>query len=138
MFQSGDRRVLNADLGRVLELPKLTRLFYPAGVFTGVTQEPSTSSREWNHFVVSLLTIFPLAVTTVWRSFMTTGPIKDRRYFFPNNIWIGWIDHHWLRDSLNRIDHNWFNDFILGPGTVACFYLAFSGLYAIGGLARSH
>jgi hypothetical protein len=84
--------------------------------------------------VVCLLTIGPLAVTTVWRSFMTTGPIKDRRYFFPNNTWVGWIDHHWLRDSLNRIDHNWFNDFILGPGTVACFYLAFTGLYALAGL----
>src|SRR5262245_59360456 len=69
---------------------------------------------------------------------MTTGPIKDRRYFFPNTTSIGWIDHHWLRDSLNRIDHNWFNDFILGPGTVACFYLAFTGLYAIAGLASSH
>src|SRR5262245_4584248 len=139
MFQVGDRRVLNADLNRVREPPKINCDFsIPPVSLQVVTQEPSKSSREWNHFVVSLLTIGPLAVTTVWRSFMTTGPIKDRRYFFPNTTWIGWIDHHWLRDSLNRIDHNWFNDFILGPGTVSCFYLAFTGLYAIAGLASSH
>lgn len=32
------------------------------------------------------------------------------------------------------MDHSWFNDFLLGPGTVACFFVAFTSLYAAGGV----
>ncbi len=91
---------------------------------------------EWKQLAFSLLTTIPLAIATVWRSFMTTGPIKNRHYLFPNNTWIGWIDRHLLASWLNKIDHNWLNDFLLGPGTVACFYLAFTSLYAIAGVLR--
>jgi hypothetical protein len=42
--------------------------------------------------------------------------------FFPNDTALGLIDRSWL------------NDFLLGPGTVACFFVAFTLLYAAGGL----
>jgi hypothetical protein len=48
------------------------------------------------------------------------------------------IDHRWLGDWLSRIDHSWFNDFLLGPGTVACFFVVFTTLYAAGGLFQEH
>jgi hypothetical protein len=75
-----------------------------------------------------------LAVFTVWRASVTDWrSTRDRFYFFPNTTWIGSIDHYWLGDALRRIDRSWLNDFLLGPGTVACFFVAFTLLYAVGG-----
>jgi hypothetical protein len=89
------------------------------------------------HFAVSVLAMGSLSMITVWRNIMTTGPTKDRYYFFPNDTWIGRIDRDWLGDLLNTVDHSWLNDFLLGPGTVSCFYLAFTVLYAFAGLFSS-
>ena len=64
-----------------------------------------------------------LSVFTVWRAAVTAWrPVPDRLYFFSSGGWLG------------RIDHSWFNDFLLGPGTVACFFAAFTALYAAHGL----
>jgi len=91
--------------------------------------------RQWIHFVISAATMFALAGFTVWRASVTAWrPPTDRIYFFPNNTWLGSIDHRWLSGWLSRIDRSWFNDFLLGPGTVACFFVAFTLLYAVGGL----
>jgi hypothetical protein len=80
-----------------------------------------------------------LARFTVWRAAVTAWrPLENRDYFFPNDNWLGWIDHRWLGDSLSRIDHSWFNDFLLGPGTVACFFVAFTALYAANGLFQTN
>src|SRR5262245_19917855 len=66
-----------------------------------------------------------LAGFTVWRASVTAWrPAPDRVYFFPNNTWLG------------VIDRSWFNDFLLGPGTVACFFVVFTLLYAAGGVLR--
>jgi hypothetical protein len=40
------------------------------------------------------------------------------------------IDHRWLGDWLSRIERSWLNDFLWGPGTVACFFGVFTALYA--------
>lgn len=93
--------------------------------------------RQWIHFVISAATMLPLAGFTVWRAAVTAWrPTTDQFYFFPNDTWLGSIDHYWLGGWLNRIDRGWFNDFLLGPGTVACFFVAFTSLYATGGLIR--
>ena len=61
-----------------------------------------------------------LALFTVWRAAVTAWrPTAERHYLFPNNTWLGSIDRSWL------------NDFLLGPGTVACFFVAFTFLYAL-------
>ena len=79
--------------------------------------------------------MFVLAGFTIWRAAVTAWrPIPDRFYFFPNNNWLGSIDHRWLGGWLSRIDHSWFNDFLLGPGTVACFFVTFTALYAADGV----
>ena len=75
-----------------------------------------------------------LAGFTVWRAAVTAWrPTPNRYYFFPNNTSFGLIDRQWLGNWLSRIDHSWLNDFLLGPGTVACFFVAFTLLYAAGG-----
>ena len=68
---------------------------------------------------------------TIWRAAVTSWrPKPERFYFFPNDNWLGLIDHRWLDDWLSRIDHSWLNDFLLGPGTIACFFIVFTTLYA--------
>ena len=79
--------------------------------------------RQWIHFLVSIATMLLLSLFTVWRAAVTAWrPAADRLYFFPDNGWLG------------RIDRSWLNDFLLGPGTVACFFVAFTFLYALHGL----
>ena len=69
------------------------------------------------------MTMLVLAGFTVWRAAVTAWrPTPNRYYFFPNDTALGLIDRSWL------------NDFLLGPGTVACFFVAFTLLYAAGGL----
>jgi hypothetical protein len=83
------------------------------------------------------MTMLVLAGFTVWRAAVTAWRLPpDRVYFFPNDSWLGAIDHRWLGGWLSRIDHSWLNDFLLGPGTVACFFVAFTALYAANGLVH--
>jgi hypothetical protein len=64
---------------------------------------------------------------TVWRAAVTAWrPHEERLYFFPKDTWLG------------RVDRSWLNDFLLGPGTVACFFVAFTALYAADGLLHSN
>lgn len=108
--------------------------------FSGVNKavKAITENRQqWIHFAISAATMLALAGFTLWRAAATAWrPTADRFYFFPNDTWLGSIDHYWLGGWLNRIDRSWFNDFLLGPGTVACFFVAFTSLYATGGLIR--
>jgi hypothetical protein len=78
---------------------------------------------RWIHFAISATTMLTLGGCTVWRAAVTAWrPIPDRLYFFPNDNWLG------------RIDHSWLNDFLLGLGTIACFFVVFTALYAADGL----
>lgn len=64
-----------------------------------------------------------LAGFTLWRAGVTAWrPLADRLYLFSNETWMGVVDRSWL------------NDFLLGPGTVACSFIAFTTLYAAGGV----
>jgi hypothetical protein len=66
-----------------------------------------------------------LSALTVWRASVTAWrPTANRLYLFSNHTWLGSIDRSWL------------NDFLLGPGNVACFFIAFTFLYALSGLLR--
>jgi hypothetical protein len=106
--------------------------FFGVIKFVAIT---SDQRREWTHFALSAVTMLILAGFTVWRAAVTAWrPTADRFYFFPNNTWLGSIDQLWLAGWLSRIDHSWLNDFLLGPGTVACFFVAFTAMYAAGGL----
>jgi len=86
---------------------------------------------QWIHFAFSVVTMVVLAGFTLWRAAVTAWrPLSDRSYFFPNDSWLGYVDHRWLGNWLSRADRSWLNDFLLGPGTVACFFVAFTALYA--------
>lgn len=78
-----------------------------------------------------MVTMLVLGGFTIWRAAVTAWrPVPDRFYFFPNDSWLGSVDRDWLGGWLRIIDRSWLNDFLLGPGTVACFFVAFTALYA--------